>query len=538
MGMDWLSMVELLCDFKEEINEMFFFLNDSIQVNKSGIEFAQIKRLQLFKQNHESAMIVTRKFNNLLHDVTKTSGIDDEDFVNMYDYFQNARLVPTKKVTIQDLDIPTSLERKTDQNNKSNYIYYKDGHQLLYVARHNNKDKAIINVQYFDHYGKLLKINWYDARGFMTAQYLYDWKGKIATENYYTPAGKLAMQVSRLTNKAGAEIENYHLFNYKGHDYQFTGMDSIYSFFLDQLVTDPAICGDEQVGLIVDRNFELAWSVMHMKNRVPRYMQLHSTHVNNAADVMNSAYNFNYTWGFDHLKDWDGIIALTPQQQDDVKLRLGKYGVPIFRVPSAVVSDEVMNAPHVLFENRKKDKVVVVARLSPEKQQAHLIAAWPQILEKVPDATLDLWGYANDDYDKKLKKQVKELKLEKSVNFKGFTSNIALVDDQAQLMVLPTSAEGLAIALVEAESHGLPMVANDVKYGPSDIIIDGRDGILTKNGDIDGLAKAVISLLTDQKKLAEMSKNAYEDSARYSGPEVMKLWQKIIDDAESKGAKE
>ena len=103
-------------------------------------------------------------------------------------------------------------------------------------------------------------------------------------------------------------------------------------------------------------------------------------------------------------------------------------------------------------------------------------------------------------------------------------------------MVLPTSSEGLAIALVEAEAHGLPMVANDVKYGPGDIIIDSRDGLLTKNGDIDGLATAVIKLLTDEKKLAEMSKNAYEDSKRYSGPVVMKLWQKVIDDVKDKGA--
>lgn len=33
-----------------------------------------------------------------------------------------------------------------------------------------------------------------------------------------------------------------------------------------------------------------------------------------------------------------------------------------------------------------------------------------------------------------------------------------------------------------------------------------------------------------------MSKNAYEDSYRYSEPAVMKLWQQIIDDVNKKGA--
>lgn len=512
---------------------MLFFLNETILPNKSGIEFAEIQRLNLFKKYNQPAMIVTKLYNNLLHQVINNAGIDDQHFINMFDYFQEARLVETKKITISDLQIDKSLTRKSNGND---YSYEINGRQILYVRRNNDPEKTIINVQYFDHYGKLLKVCWYDNRGFLSVEHLYDWQGRIATENYFTPSGRLVLQISHLFNRASKLIDNYHLFNYHGHNYQFTGIDQLFSFFLDQLVTDQSICDGQAAGLIVDRNFELAESVLNMKHRVPRYMQLHSNHVNNPADVMNSDYNYNYAWGFAHTKEWDGIIALTLQQQDDVKLRLGKYGVPIYRIPSAIVSDEVRKAPHVPFEQRKLHKVVIVARLSPEKQQAHLISAWPKIIEQVPDATLDLWGYANEGYDKTLKDQVKALGLEKSIQFKGFTTDVAKVDDEAQLMVLPSNAEGLSIALVEAESHGLPMVANDIKYGPGDIIIDGRDGILTRNGDIKGLAKAVISLLTDQKKLAEMSKNAYDDSYRYSEPAVMKLWQQIIDDVAKKGA--
>lgn len=512
---------------------MLFFLNDIIQTNKSGIEVAQIQRLNLFKKYNQPAMIVTRRYSNVLHKVLDDSGIDDGHFVDMFDYFQEARLVPTKKITIDDLLIDKSLDRRADGNN---YSYLRNGHQVLYVRRNNDSAKTIINVQYFDHYGKLLKVSWYDNRGFLSVDHLYDWHGHISTENYYTPTGKLVIQLSHLFNRSIKVSDSYHLFNFHGHNYQFNGLAELFSFFLDQLVTDKSICGNEPVGLIVDRNFELAESVLHMKQRVPRYMQLHSNHVNNPADVMNSSYNYNYAWGFYHIREWDGIIALTLQQQDDVKLRLGKYGIPIYRIPSAIVSDQVRNAPHIPFEERKLHKVVVVARLSPEKQQEHIISAWPKILEQIPDATLDLWGYANEGYDKKLKEQVKKLGLENSVSFKGFTTEVGKVDDEAQLMVLPSSAEGLSIALVEAESHGLPMVANDIKYGPGDIIINGRDGILTRNGDIKGLAKAVITLLTDQKKLAEISKNAYEDSYRYSEPSVMKLWDQIIEDVNKKGA--
>ena len=58
----------------------------------------------------------------------------------------------------------------------------------------------------------------------------------------------------------------------------------------------------------------------------------------------------------------------------------------------------------------------------------------------------------------------------------------------------------------------MPIIANDIKYGPSDVVIDRQDGLLTKNGDIDGLAQAIIRLLQDQEQLAKMSENAYADS--------------------------
>ena len=180
----------------------------------------------------------------------------------------------------------------------------------------------------------------------------------------------------------------------------------------------------------------------------------------------------------------------------------------------------------------------MVARLSPEKQQDQLLKAWPQVLASVPDAKLDFWGYANDNFDKTLNKIVDEEKLSSSVTFYGYTNDVNTVYEDAQLLILPSRVEGLPLSLVEAQSHGLPIIANDIKYGPADVVIAGQDGLLTKNGDINGLAKAIISLLTDQERLAKMSSNAYEDSKRYSEPNVMKLWQVIIDDMNKKEAHE
>lgn len=513
---------------------MLLFLNDGIQENKSGIEHAQMKRLKLFKQFQQPAKIVTRQYSNELHLVTRHAGIADADFVNLFDYFQDACTVVPRDVAIRDLKIDPSWRRQADG---INYSYSRNGHRVLYVRRRNDAKKHIINLQYFDHYGKLLNVKWYDVRGFLSVEQVYDWQGNIATENYFTPTGKLTLQLVHMKDKRSKEIKTYHLFDYHGQDYQFTGLDELTRFFYDQLVTDRSVCGSGPVGLVVDRVYEVGWAVLHMKNRVSRYMQLHNDHVNNNDDILHSTLNYNYEWGLRHLTDWDGIIALTPQQQADLKARFGQAGTPIFRIPGPIVPDTVLAKPKVPFAKRSKNQVVMVARLSPEKQQDQLLKAWPQVLASVPNARLDFWGYANNNFDRQLKKIVVDEGIGHSVTFHGYTTDVNSVYEDAQLLVLPSRVEGLPLSLVEAQSHGLPIVANDIKYGPADVVIDGRDGLLTKNGDIAGLARAIITLLSNQDQLAEMSANAYVDSERYSAPNVMKLWQEIIADVEKREAR-
>lgn len=506
---------------------MFYFLNDNIQEKKSGIEHAQIKRLNLFNQFKVPAKIVTRQFSTDLHKITTEAGITDDQLVNLYDYFQGTRNVKSKKIRIQNLRLNPDWKRVPDGDS---YNYYRNDNRIMYVKR--GSDKRVQNAQYFDHFGKLLKVDWYDDRGFISVEHAYDWDGKIATENYLRPDGSIAIQKARLRNKRNQEVETYHLFNYQGQDYQFANFDELTRFFFDQIVVDSDLNDNQQPVLITDRTYELGWSVLNMKHRVYRAFQLHNSHVNDVTDMLHSPLNYNYEFGLNNFDAWDGVISLTSQQDADMHDRYGQGKAHLFQIPGPIVPAARLNAPHVNFASRKPYSVVMVARLSPEKQQDHLIKAWTQIHEQLPQATLDFWGYENGDTGKKLKKQVEDAQLTGSIKFRGYTNDVAAVYDGAQLSVLPSRAEGLPLALVEAQSHGMPIVANDIHYGPADVVVDGQDGYLTKNGDIDGLAQTIIKTLSDQTKLAQFSEQAYADSARYSEENVMKKWQVLIDDAQ------
>lgn len=502
---------------------MLFFLNDNIQTNMSGIEHAQVERLRLFRSHNHSAKIVTRQYSNELHTVTRAAGIKDEDFVNLFDYFQDAVNIEDHKVTIQDLHLDPRWKRKSAGDS---YNFYQGKERMVYVRR--AADHHVMNEQFFDRYGKLIKVSWYDHRGFLSVDQLYDWDGNINTQNYFRPDGSLAIQLTNHKNMRGKQETSYHLFNYKGHDYQFPNFAELTRFFYDELVQDERYTNGEPVGLIIDRSFEVGWAVMNMKHRVFRLLQLHNAHLNDPDDIIHSTLNFNYTWALNNINDWDGVISLTEYQLGDLEKRWPD--VKFYRIPGPIVPDEQLNAPHIPFNKRQKDLVVTIARLSPEKQQDQLLKVWPDVLKAVPDAKLELWGYANDNFDKKLKQIIKDEDITKSVTLKGYSENIAQVEDKAQLMVLPSRAEGLPLVLVEAISHGLPAVANDIKYGPRDVIVDQKSGILTQNGDLEGLKQAIITLLTDQDRLAKMSEFAYQDSQRYSEDTVMGLWEQVIED--------
>lgn len=85
------------------------------------------------------------------------------------------------------------------------------------------------------------------------------------------------------------------------------------------------------------------------------------------------------------------------------------------------------------------------------------------------------------------------------------------------------------MVMIEAMACGLPVVSFDFKCGPKDIIKDGQNGILVRNGDIQGLADAMIRLMKDCDLRKRMSAEARKVVDRYSEDTVMKKWTDLFE---------
>ncbi|MFC1806857.1 aminomethyl-transferring glycine dehydrogenase subunit GcvPB [Candidatus Omnitrophota bacterium] len=107
-------------------------------------------------------------------------------------------------------------------------------------------------------------------------------------------------------------------------------------------------------------------------------------------------------------------------------------------------------------------------------------------------------------YDKELHELINELGLRDLVEFKGEVSSEELkrLYQEADLIALPTTGEGLPRVIIEAQSMGKPVVVYDVD-GVSQAMIGGYTGYLVRLNDESGFADAIEELASD-KALREL----------------------------------
>lgn len=111
---------------------------------------------------------------------------------------------------------------------------------------------------------------------------------------------------------------------------------------------------------------------------------------------------------------------------------------------------------------KKKQYIFAMGRFVPEKR-FHLLIEAHKIIKRTYDIPLVIAG--DTDFEDSYSKELKKNALKNGVILTGFIKGKKLQEilSQARLFVLPSSHEGLPIALLEAMSYRLPIIASDIK---------------------------------------------------------------------------
>lgn len=121
------------------------------------------------------------------------------------------------------------------------------------------------------------------------------------------------------------------------------------------------------------------------------------------------------------------------------------------------------------------------------------------------------------------KNKIAKYGLEERIHLHPFTNDIQAYYSNAQVFVLSSRWEGFGLVLVEAMSHGLPVISSDL---PTSLEIMGDFGLYFENGHVEYLAQR----LNDATKLnwPIKSKEALAIAQRFNIEQIMEQWMRII----------
>ena len=145
--------------------------------------------------------------------------------------------------------------------------------------------------------------------------------------------------------------------------------------------------------------------------------------------------------------------------------------------------------------------------LVPRKGVQHLIAAFAGSRFRAI-ATLVIVGEGPER--PRLERLAGELGVAASIRFAGSRPlpEMARWYQACDVFVLPSSAEGLSISLLEAMACARAVITTPAGDSGHDAVVDGETGLLVGFGDVDGLRAAIDRLLDDRDRVAAVGRAA------------------------------
>ena len=123
--------------------------------------------------------------------------------------------------------------------------------------------------------------------------------------------------------------------------------------------------------------------------------------------------------------------------------------------------------------------------------------------------------------------EAKNLGVEKRVHFLGKIDMVAPLLAAADLFLLPSTRESFGLSALAALATGVPVVGTNAG-GIPEVVRDGETGILCGVGDVDGMARASLSILSDHQKWKAMSELGVKDAReRFSLDEIVSKYEHL-----------
>jgi glycosyltransferase involved in cell wall biosynthesis len=170
--------------------------------------------------------------------------------------------------------------------------------------------------------------------------------------------------------------------------------------------------------------------------------------------------------------------------------------------------------------------LVAVGRLTPQKGFDMLVDAFARVSKDHPAWDLHIWGEGPER--DALRARIDRAGLDSRIFLRGLSSEPGSWLMEASAFVLSSRYEGFPNVLGEALAAGLPVVATDCDFGPTDLILDGENGMLVEPDSVPALAAGLDRLLADEGLRNRFRAKAPEVVERYAFERIFRAWDEVL----------
>lgn len=216
------------------------------------------------------------------------------------------------------------------------------------------------------------------------------------------------------------------------------------------------------------------------------------------------------------VKNFDKFVVLTEEDK-------GYWG----NLKNMEVIPNAAIVPDGYVSDCSAKRAIAVGRLDFQKGFDRLIDAWKIVCDNSDDWVLDIYGQG--EWKDMLQSKIDDYGMAARCRLQGTTNNIYQEYASSSMIIMSSHYEGLPMVLIEAMACGLPAVSFDFKCGPKDVIDNGINGILVKEGDVKELARSILELIVDEEERKKKSCAATHVKESYSEGRIMTKWVNLFD---------
>ena len=236
--------------------------------------------------------------------------------------------------------------------------------------------------------------------------------------------------------------------------------------------------------------------------------------------IIHSISKIFFKWKLSKINKCKLLVALTDADKRDWS--------KVIKSNIIVIPNILNNYPDNITDYSKRTKrILCVGRFDKQKGFDLMIKAWAIIADKHKEWKVDIFG--DGELNNTLNGLIKNYCLDESITIHPTTNHIYDEYMDSSIFAFSSRFEGFGLVLIEAMSCGVPCISFDCPHGPSEIITNGKNGLLVQNGNIDEFANSLDSMINNYEQRKFMSINARIDSQKYKRENIMPQWIELFE---------